>query len=102
MAAEHLGVGAAYEINRFDVLAAAVLVRNPAAFRSAVVEVEHRGDGIDAQPVDAVTLQPEQRVGDEEVRNLDAAEVVDQRSPIEMPALLRIGVLVERGAVELR
>ncbi len=36
-----------------------------------------------------------------EVGDLDAAVVVDQRAPVEMAALQRIGVLVERGAVEL-
>ena len=69
--------------------------------RPAVVEIEHRGDRIDAQPVDAVAVEPEQRVGDQEVRHLDAAVVVDQRAPVEMAALHRIGVLVERGAVEV-
>ena len=94
-------VGALEEFDGVDVLAAAVAVRNPAAGRPAVVEIEHRGDRIDAQPVDAVALQPEQRVRRQEVRHLDAAVVVDQRAPVEMAALHRVGVLVERGAVEM-
>ena len=101
MPREHLRVGAAQELDGVDVLAPAVAVRNPAAGGAAVVEIDHRGDRIDAQPIDAVALQPEQRVGDEEVRHLDAAVVVDQRAPVEMAALHRVGVLVERGAVEV-
>ena len=100
MPREHLRVGAPQEFDGVDVLAAAVAVRNPAAGRAAVVEIDHRGDRIDAQPVDAVALHPEQRVGHEEVRHLDAAVVVDQRAPVEMAALHRVGVLVKRGAVE--
>jgi len=83
-----------------DVLAAAVTVGNPAAGRAAVVEIDHRGDRIDAQPVDAVALHPEQRVGHEEVRHFDAAVVVDQRAPVEMAALHWVGVLIKGGAVE--
>ncbi len=68
---------------------------------AAVVEIDHRGDGIDAQPIDTVAIEPEQRVGGEEVRHFDAAVVVDQRAPVEMAALHRVGVLVQRGAVKV-
>ena len=67
----------------------------------AVVEIEHRGDGIDAQAIDAVAVEPEQRVGDQEIDHFGAAVIVDQRAPVEVAALQRIGVLVERGAVEM-
>ena len=46
--------------------------------------------------------QPEQRVGDEEVADLVAAVVEDQRAPVRVRAAARVGVLVERGAVEAR
>ena len=46
--------------------------------------------------------QPEQRVGQQEVADLVAAVVEDQRAPVAVLALARIGVLVERGAVEAR
>ena len=48
-----------------------------------------------------VALQPEQRVRDQEVRHFGAAVIVDQRAPVEVAALQRIGMLVERGAVEM-
>ncbi|MFK4686340.1 hypothetical protein ABIF39_008097 [Bradyrhizobium diazoefficiens] len=99
-AGEQFGVEAAQERDRLDVLPSAILVRNPGAGRTAVVEIEHRCDGIDAQAVDRVALQPEQRVRHQEVRHFGAAVIVDQRAPVEVPALQRVGVLVERGAVE--
>src|SRR6185437_4967281 len=68
--------------------------------RSAVVEIEHGGDGVDAQAIDGVTLQPEQRIRYQEIDDFGAPVIIDQRAPIEMAALHRIGVLVERGAVE--
>ena len=61
-AGEHFGIEAAQEVDGLEIFAAAILVRNPAAGGPAVVEIEHRGDRIDAQAVDAVALQPEQRV----------------------------------------
>src|SRR6187431_3104907 len=76
-------------------------VRNPLAGGPAVVEVEHRGDGIDAQAVDAVAIEPEQRVGNQKIDHFGAAVIVDQRTPVEVAALLRIGVFVERGTVEI-
>ena len=53
-------------------------------------------------PVDVVLAQPEQRVGDQEVADLVAAEVEDERAPVGVRAAARVGVLVERGAVEAR
>ena len=94
------GVDLLQERDRLEVLAAAVLVGQPLAGLARVVEVEHRGDGVDAQPVDVELLEPVQRVGDQEVAHLAAAEVEDERAPVRLLAAARVGVLVERGAVE--
>ena len=84
-----------------QVLAPAELVGKPVARLAAVVEVEHRGHGVDPQTVDVILVQPEQGVGDEEVADLVAAVVEDQRAPVAMLAAARVGVLVEGRAVEL-
>ena len=68
---------------------------------AAVVQIEHRGHGVDPQAVDVVLVEPEQGVGDEEVADLVAAVVEDQRAPVAMLAAARIGVLVQGRAVEL-
>src|SRR5881397_2283904 len=49
-----------------------------------------------------VFVEPEQRVRQQEVADLVAAVVEDQRAPVLMLALARIGVLVQRRAVEAR
>ena len=90
------------ESDRLQVLAPAVAVGHPLALAAAVVAVEHRGDGIHAQPVDVVALQPVQRAADQEAAHLGAAEIVEQRVPVGLVALARVGMLVERGAVEAR
>ncbi len=96
------GVHLLEELHRLEVLAAAVLVRRPLALLAGVVEVEHRGDAVDPQPVGVELLEPVERVGVEEVAHLVAAEVEDVRAPLLVPAALRVGVLVERRAVEAR
>ena len=85
-----------------EILAAAECVRHPLAGLARVVEVEHRGDRVDAQPVGVVLAQPEERVREQEVLHLGAAEVEDERPPVGMRAAPRVVVLVERGAVEAR
>ena len=47
-----------------------------------------------------MTLQPVQRAGDEEIAYLGAPEVVDQRVPVVVEALARVGVLEQVRAVE--
>ena len=65
-----------------------------------VVEVEHRGDRVDAKAVDVILVQPEQRVREQEAPHLVAPVVEDQRPPVLVLPLPRVGVLVQRGAVE--
>jgi hypothetical protein len=48
-----------------------------------------------------VLLDPEQRVADQEVPHLGAPVVEDQRLPVGVVPLPRIGMLVEVGAVEV-
>ena len=90
------------EADRLEVLAPAVLVRNPLAFAARVVQIQHRRDGVDPQPVDVIFLEPEQRVRQQEVSHLVAAVVEDQRAPVLVLALPRVRVLVQRRAVEPR
>ena len=85
------------ELDRLEVLAAAELVRQPLAVLARVVEVEHRRDGVDAQPVGVMLLQPVERVREQEVPHLAAAEVEDERAPVGMRAAARIRVLVQRA-----
>ena len=88
------------EVHRLEVLPPAVDVGLPLAGLAGVVEVEHRGHGVDADAVDVELLEPVQRVGDQEVAHLLAAEVEDVGAPVGVLAPARVGVLVERGAVE--
>ncbi len=90
------------ERDRVQILAAAVLVRDPLPGLARVVEIEHRRDGVDADPVCVMLAQPVERVRQQEVLHLAAAEVEDERPPVRMRAAARVGVLVQMRAVERR
>ena len=90
------------ELDRLDVLPPAVAIRNPLPFAPRVIEVEHRRDGIDAQTVDVVLVQPVEGVRQQVVADLVAAVVEDQRAPVAMLPLAGVGVFEERRAVEPR
>ena len=97
--AEYL-VHAAQEMYSLKIFAAAEDVGDPFAMLATVIAIEHRSDGVDAQTVDPIVLNPEQRIADEIVENLASPEVVDQRTPVLMHAFARVGVFVKRVAVE--
>ena len=68
---------------------------------AAVVAVEHGGHGVHPQAVHAKALQPVQRIADQVVAHLRAAQVADQRVPVGVEAFARVGVFVQVGAVEV-
>ncbi|CAB4849559.1 unannotated protein [freshwater metagenome] len=96
----HDGVEFLQEGDGVEVLATAVAIRDPAAGRARVVEIQHAGDRVDAQSVDVELVEPIQRVGDQKVAHLGAPVVEDVRAPVGVLTLTRVGVFVERRAVE--
>ena len=90
----------AQEAHGLVVLAATVAIGDPPAVVAGVVAIEHAGDGVDAQAVEVVLLEPVQRVGDEVAADLAATVVEDQGVPVGVEPLARILMLVERRAVE--
>ena len=97
----HRDVHLLQELDRVEVLLAAVHVGNPLAVLAPVVEVEHRGHGVHAQAVDVELVQPEERRGREERAHLVAAVIEDGTLPLGVEAQARVGVLVKVRAVEL-
>ncbi len=94
------GVELAQKFDGGDVLATAVLVGDPIAIFAGVVQVQHGSDRIHAKTVDVIGLHPEQRRGQEEIGHLVAPKVEDQRAPVAMFALARIGMFVQMRAIE--
>src|ERR1700723_1891843 len=93
-------VEAAQEVDSFEVLAAAEAVRNPFAFFARVVEIQHGRDGIYAQAVGVIFVEPEHGAGQEKAAHLGASVVEDESLPVGMKSLARVGVLEQMRAVE--
>ena len=89
------------EVHGFQVARVSVLVRLPLAVLPAVVQVEHVGDGVDAQTVDVVLFEPEHSVGDEEALHFRPAVVEVRRAPLPVLGALLVVRFVERHAVEV-
>ena len=90
-----------HETDGLQVLATSVVVRHPLTGLTGVVEVEHRGHGIDAEAIDVIFLDPKESIGDEEVLHLIPAVIEDQRAPVLMLALTWISMFKERRSIEL-
>jgi len=96
------GVQSLEEIDGFKIFTAAIAIRDPLTFFTRIVEVEHGGDSVDAKAGDVVFVEPEERVRDKVVADFVAAVIVNERAPIGMSALARVGMFEEMSAVELR
>ncbi len=94
------GVGLLEEGHGFQILPATVDIGHPAVGGPGVVEVEHGRDSVDPQPVYVEFLEPVHGVRDQEVAYLGPPEVEDVGSPVGLFAAPRIGMLVQRCAVE--
>ena len=97
----HDGVELADEVDCFQVVVAAVPVGHVVALATAEVEVEHRGDRVDAQAVEVELLQPVERARDQERAHFVPLVVEHQRAPVLVLRLARIGVFVQCAAVEV-
>src|SRR5947199_6613903 len=77
------------------VLSASVLVRDPFSFLARVVEIDHRGNSIDPQPIRMIFIQPEERTAHQKRADFVLPKVEDVAVPVGMVALPRICILVE-------
>src|SRR5436190_1170749 len=90
------------ELDRLEIFAPAVLVGNPLTGVARVIQIEHRGDGIDAQTIDMEAITPEEGISQKEITHLVAAIIENQSAPVLMGTLAWIFMLVKGGAIEPR
>src|ERR1044071_10045157 len=90
------------KVDRFEILASAILIWNPLPLLAGIIEIQHRRHSIDAEAIDMKALAPEQRVGGKKVAHLMAAKIKDQCAPILVSALARVLMFVKSGAVKVR
>ena len=90
------------KLHRLEVFAPAVLVGEPLPFLPRIIEIQHRRHRVDAQSVDVILVEPEERAAQQKRAHLVAAVVEDERAPVAVLPLPGIFVLVQRRAVEAR
>ena len=100
MRADNL-VHALHERDRFKVLMAAMHIGNPFTSGTRIIAIQHGGNGINTQPVNTISLHPEQRVTRQKIAHFGAAKIVNERVPVAMKSFARIGIFIQRRAVEL-
>ena len=61
--------------NGVEIFVAPILIGNPFSLFSGVVEIQHGGDGIDAQAVDMIAIEPEERAVEKKFPHFDSAEL---------------------------
>jgi len=98
----HHDVKVAQEFDCLQILAPAIAVGQPFVVLARIVEVEHRGHGIDANTVDVKFTQPVVCRGEQKAFYFAPAVIENQSAPVLMRAEPRVGVFIQRGAVELR
>ena len=94
-------IEAAEEVDGFEIFASAEFVGNPFALLARVIEIEHGGDGIHAQAVDVIFVEPEHGARHQEAADFGATIIKDVSLPVGMKSLAGVGVFVEMGAVEV-
>ena len=95
-------VRVAEEVERFQILAPAILVGNPLAGLARIIQIKHGRHGIHPQPVNVIAVEPRHRTAQQKAAHFRPAEVEDQRAPVLMLALAGIGMFVKVRAVEMR
>src|SRR5439155_2812082 len=93
-------VEAFQEIDCVEVLAAAVNIRDPLAGLPRIIEVKHRSHSVDAQPVDVIFVEPEERIADKKIPHFITAKIKNKGAPVLVLALARIHVFIEVRAIE--
>src|SRR5436305_10811281 len=88
------------EFNGFKILPPAKLIWDPLPFFARVIEIKHRGHGINPQAVDVKSIAPEQGVCGQKVADFMPSKVENQRAPILMRSLTRVLMFIQTRAVK--
>ena len=94
-------IESAQEVDRFEILAPTVLIRNPLTLLAGVVQVQHRRDRVHAKSINVILVQPEHRTRHQEAAHFSATVIEDVCFPVGMEALPRVRVFVKMCPVEI-
>ena len=84
MSGENRRVQLAQKVDRFQVLAAAMLVGPPVAGSAGEIQIQQVGDCVHPQPVQVIDIKPKHRVGNQKTADFRATQVKVERAPFEV------------------
>ena len=88
------------ELDRLQILIAAVFVGYPLAVLLTVIQIEHRCHGVYAYSVDMIFFDPEKGIGNQEVPDFVLPIIENLRSPVRMFPDPRVRMLEQALSVE--
>src|SRR5688572_13532116 len=100
MLAMNDGVEILEKRDSFEILVSSVLVGNPLAGFSRVVKIDHRRHRIDSQTIQVILLEPEQRIGSQEIADLVPTEIENCSAPVLVKSETWVGMFVQVGSVK--
>ena len=86
--------------NGLEIFPTTVDIGQPLTLATRVIVVKHRSNGIDAQAIEVEFFQPVDGAGKQEVLDLVATIIIDQRAPVTVLAAARVLVLVQGRTVK--
>src|SRR5699024_9720091 len=89
------------EFNGFQIFIFSVLVCHPLSILSAVIQIQHRCNRIHTEPIYVVFLNPEKRVGDQEILDLISSVIKDFGTPVRILPFSGICIFISRSAVKV-
>src|SRR5208337_3082571 len=85
------GVESFKKLYGLNVLAPAEFIGQPLAGSTGIVQVQHGRDGVHAQAVNVILVEPKQCVGEQKGADLGALEVECERAPVLLVAPAWVG-----------
>ena len=96
----HCDIQAADEIHRLKVFIATVLIRQPLTFLTRIVQIKHRGHGINPQRIDMELIDPVQSAADQIVDDLTPSIIENQSTPVSVLTFAGILMFIQGRAVK--
>src|SRR5579875_2145085 len=91
----------AQKIDRLQMLAPTIMIRHPLTGWTHVIQIEHRSHRVNAQAINMILAQPEERAADQKIPDFATPVIEDIRSPFFMLAFAWISIFIEMGAIKI-
>src|SRR4030042_5696113 len=89
------------EGNSIDVFFSSMLVWNPLAILSPVIQIKHGGHRIGPQSIDMVLIEPEEGTADQKFSHFRPTVVKNMALPVRLKSFFRVCMLIKESAIKI-